>query len=93
MLSWLRVVGARRAVGVSDGLKVEAGIRQGSARNTFLFASVMDSLTHEIRQETPRTVMLADNILICSERREHVKSLEKWRHALGRGEMKISREK
>lgn len=34
------------------------------------FAVVMDSLADEVRQESLRTVMFADDIMICSEIRE-----------------------
>ena len=41
----------RCAVGVMDGLKVEAGLHQGLALSPFLFAMVMDRQTEEVRHE------------------------------------------
>ncbi|KAK3569707.1 hypothetical protein QTP86_003576 [Hemibagrus guttatus] len=35
----------------------------------FLFAIVMDQLSEEVRQESPWTMMFADDIVICSESR------------------------
>ncbi|KAI5088533.1 hypothetical protein C0J45_21105 [Silurus meridionalis] len=58
------------------------------------FWMVMDRLTDEVRQESPWTMMFADDIVICGESREQVeKSLERWRYALERRGMKLSRSK
>ncbi|KAK3517196.1 hypothetical protein QTP70_000864 [Hemibagrus guttatus] len=54
----------------------------------------MDQLSEEVRQESPWTMMFADDIVICSESREQVEeNLERWRFALERRGMKISRSK
>ncbi|KAK3575408.1 hypothetical protein QTP86_026247, partial [Hemibagrus guttatus] len=57
---------------------------------------VQDSgeLSEEVRQESPWTMMFADDIVICSESREQVEeNLERWRFALERRGMKVSRSK
>ncbi|KAK3531629.1 hypothetical protein QTP70_025816, partial [Hemibagrus guttatus] len=55
---------------------------------------VMDQLSEEVRQEFPCTMMFADDIEICSESREQVEeNLERWRFALERRGMKVSRSK
>ncbi|KAK3548432.1 hypothetical protein QTP70_013055 [Hemibagrus guttatus] len=65
---------------------------EGSALSPFLFAIVMDQLSEEVRQESPWTMMFADDIVICSESREQVEeNLERWRFALERRGMKVSR--
>ncbi|KAK3523326.1 hypothetical protein QTP86_029494 [Hemibagrus guttatus] len=88
-----RTVG-RCAVGQTEEFKVEVGLHQGSALNPFLFAIVMDQLSEEVRQEYPWTMMFADDIVICSESREQVEeNLERWRFALERRGMKVSRSK
>ncbi|KAK3544187.1 hypothetical protein QTP86_008290 [Hemibagrus guttatus] len=80
----------RCAVGQTEEFKVEVGLHQGSALSPFLFAMVMDQLSEEVRQESPWTIMFADNIVICSESREQVEeNLERWRFALERRGMKI----
>ncbi|KAK3573579.1 hypothetical protein QTP86_028181 [Hemibagrus guttatus] len=71
----------RCAVGQTEEFKVEVGLHQGSALSPFLFAIVMDQLSEEVRQESPWTMMFADDIVICSESREQVEeNLERWSH-------------
>ncbi|KAK3523528.1 hypothetical protein QTP70_001896 [Hemibagrus guttatus] len=83
-----------RCVGQTEEFKVEVGLHQGSALSPFLFAIVMDQLSEEVRQESPWTMMLADDIVICSESREQVEeNLERWRFALERKGIKVSRSK
>ncbi|KAK3508161.1 hypothetical protein QTP70_015360, partial [Hemibagrus guttatus] len=77
------------AVGQTEEFKVEVGLHQGSALSPFLFAIVMDQLPEEVRQESPWTMMFADDIVICSESREQVEeNIERWRFALERRGMK-----
>ncbi|KAK3514117.1 hypothetical protein QTP70_005116 [Hemibagrus guttatus] len=84
----------RCAVGQTEEFKVEVGLHQGLALSPFLFAIVMDQLSEEVRQESPWTMMFADDIVICSESREQVEeNLERWRFALERRGMKVSRSK
>ncbi|KAK3527894.1 hypothetical protein QTP86_010986 [Hemibagrus guttatus] len=55
---------------------------------------LMDQLSEEVSQESPWTMMFADGIVICSESREQVEeNLERWRFALERRGMKVSRSK
>ncbi|KAK3513451.1 hypothetical protein QTP70_015450, partial [Hemibagrus guttatus] len=78
----------------TEEFKVEVGLHQGSALSPFLFAMVMDQLSEEVRQESPWTMMFADDIVTCSESREQVEeNLERWRFALERRGMKVSRSK
>ncbi|KAK3512256.1 hypothetical protein QTP70_002279 [Hemibagrus guttatus] len=82
----------RCAVGQTEEFNVEVGLHQGPALSPFLFAIVMDQLSEEVRQEYPWTMMFADDIVICSESREQVEeNLERWRFALERRGMKVSR--
>ncbi|KAK3567105.1 hypothetical protein QTP86_009809 [Hemibagrus guttatus] len=84
----------RYAVGQTEEFNVEVGLHQGSALSPFLFAIVMDQLSEEVRQKSPWTMMFADDIVICSESREQVEeNLERWRFALERRGMKVSRSK
>ena len=59
-----------------------------------MFAVVMDRLTDEVREESPWTMMFAEDIVICSESTEQVEEkLERWRYDLERRGMKVSRSK
>ncbi|KAK3543216.1 hypothetical protein QTP70_013686 [Hemibagrus guttatus] len=60
----------RCAVGQTEEFNVEVGLHQGSALSPFLFAIVMNQLSEKVRQESPWTMMFADDIVICSESRE-----------------------
>ncbi|KAK3541912.1 hypothetical protein QTP86_008102 [Hemibagrus guttatus] len=84
----------RCAVDQTEEFKVEVGLHQGLALSPFLFAIVMDQLSEEVRQESPWTMMFADDIVICSESRMQVEeNLDRWRFALERRGMKVSRSK
>ncbi|KAK3570786.1 hypothetical protein QTP86_025427 [Hemibagrus guttatus] len=64
------------------------------SRTVVRCAVVMDQLSEEVRQESPWTMMFADDIVICSESREQVEeNLERWRFVLERRGMKVSRSK
>ncbi|KAK3552523.1 hypothetical protein QTP86_013248 [Hemibagrus guttatus] len=83
----------RCAVGQTEEFKMEVGLHQGSALSPFLFAILIDQLSEEVRQESPWTMMFADDIVICSEREQVEENLERWRFALERRGMKVSRSK
>ena len=84
----------RSAVGMTEWFEVKVGLHQGSALSPFLFAVLMDRLTDGVRQDSPWNMMFADDIVICGETREEVEaSLERWRYALERRGMKVSRSK
>ena len=55
----------RCAVEAKKSFKVKVGLHQGSALSLFLFAVIMERLTNEVRREPPRTMLLADDIVIC----------------------------
>ncbi|KAK3533182.1 hypothetical protein QTP70_013011 [Hemibagrus guttatus] len=62
------------------------------SRTVVRCAVVMDQLSEKVRQESPWTMMFADDIVICSESREQVEeNLERWRFVLERRGMKVSR--
>ena len=69
---------------------MEVGLYHGSALSS-LFAIMLDRLTEEVGQESPWTMMPANDIVICSENREQLEeSLERWKYVLKRREMKAS---
>ena len=84
----------RCAVGTTESFKVKVGLHQGLALSPFLFAVIIDRLLDEVRRESPWTMLLADDIVICEDTREEVeRRLESWRYALEKREMKVSRSK
>ena len=77
---------------MTDGFKMEVGLHQGTSLSPF-FAMVIDKLKDEVRQESPWMMMLADDIVICSESMEQVEeNLQRWRHMLNRRRMKVGSE-
>ena len=76
-------------------------MHHGSALIPFLFAVVMDRLTDEVRQESPRTMFFADDTVVvvvvvvaccCCCCMQVEETLDRWRYTLGRG-LKIIRVK
>ena len=64
---------------------MKVGLHQGSALSSCLFAMVMDRMKDDIREESPWTMMVADDMVICSESKEQVdEKLDSWRYALER---------
>ncbi|XP_070019776.1 uncharacterized protein [Nicotiana sylvestris] len=85
----VRIVG-----GDSGHFPVVTGLHQGSAFSPFLFALVMDALTHHIQGEVPWCMIFADDIVLIDETRGDVNErLEVWRHALESKGFKLSRTK
>ncbi|XP_019251198.1 PREDICTED: uncharacterized protein LOC109230125 [Nicotiana attenuata] len=85
----VRIVG-----GDSEDFPVVMGLHQGSALSHFLFALVMDALTHHIQGDLPWCMLFADDIVLIDESRTGVnKRLEVWRQALESKGFKLSKTK
>ena len=84
----------RSAAGLSEEFRVGVGLHQGSALSPFLFATIMDKLTEDIRKEAPWDMLFADDIVLCRQNlKELEEDLETWRNALERRGLKVSRSK
>ena len=84
----------RCAAGTSEPFAVEVGLLQGSAFSPFLFAIMMDSLTENIRKETPWHMMFGDDVVLCAREKNVLElELEQWVEALEKRGMKVSRAK
>ena len=84
----------RSAAGMTEEFKVGAGLDQGSALSSFLFAIMMVKLTEDIRKNAPWDMLFADDIVLFRQNhRELEDSLEIWRNALERRHLKVSRSK
>ena len=68
---------------------------QPSALTPFLFAIIMDVLTEDVRKSAPWQMMLfADDIVLSAEQRKELEEeFGKWRDALEKRGMKVSRAK
>ena len=84
----------RSSVGETDGFEVKVGLHQGSALSPFIFNIVMDVMTMTVREAVPWSILYADDIVLCAERREDLEvNLERWRTALEERGLRISRSK
>ena len=54
----------RSAAGLTEEIKVDAGLHQGSALSPFLFAIIIDRLTEDIRKDAPWDMLFADDIVL-----------------------------
>ncbi|XP_019261048.1 PREDICTED: uncharacterized protein LOC109239007 [Nicotiana attenuata] len=69
----------RTVGGDSEHFPVIMGLHQGSALSQFLFALVMDALTHHVQGEVPWCMLFADDIVLIEETRSGVNErLEVW---------------
>ena len=84
----------RCGAGTSEAFAVGVGVHQGSALSPFLFATVMDVVTENVRKKAPWTMMFADDIVLCAESERGAEaSLEDWRKALEDRGMRVNRDK
>ena len=84
----------RCAVGKASPFEVDVGVHQGSVLSPFVFATVMDHPTEEVRRETPWNMLFADDVVLVNETREGVEEeLERWRETLESRGLKVSRAK
>ena len=81
----------KTSVGVTDKTTVGVGLHQGSSLSPYLFDMI---LGRGIKEQPPWCMLFADDIVLCSTRREHVeRKLEEWRRAMEERGLKISRKK
>ena len=84
----------RSAPGLTEEFKVGVEIHQGSALSPFVFTTIMDKLTEDIRKDAPWDMLFANDILLSRQNhRELEDDLEIWRNALKRRGLKVSRSK
>lgn len=84
----------RSSVGLTDKFLVRVGLHQGSSLSPYLFNLIMDVLAQGVRDQSPWCMLFADDIVLCSTRREEVeRKLEEWRGAMEDRGLKISRKK
>ncbi|XP_068250804.1 uncharacterized protein [Palaemon carinicauda] len=84
----------RASVGLTGTFEVRVVLHQGSLLNLYLLNIVMDAITERVREQSPWTMLFADDIGVCGETREGLEGrLERWREELESRRLKISRSK
>ncbi|XP_068227991.1 uncharacterized protein [Palaemon carinicauda] len=82
------------SIGLTESFPVNVGLHQVSALSPYLFDLVMDVVTQDIRDQSPWCMFFADDVILCSTRREEVeKKQEEWRREIENRGLKISRKK
>ena len=73
----------KSSVGRTSTIAVRVGLHQGSSLSPYLFNLVMDVLGRGIEEKPSWHMLFADDIVLCSTRREEVeRNLEEWRKAI-----------
>ena len=84
----------RSGTGMTDSFGIEVGLHQGSPLSPFLFNTVFDVLTEDLRVETPCAMIYSVDVILVSESKKGIeRRLDEWRLALERRGMKISKTK
>ena len=84
-----------RACGkVTKDFPISIGLHQGSALSPYLFNLVVDVLTEPIKEEIPKCMLFADDIVLLAESKKEINSkLEIWRQTLELKGLRLSRSK
>ena len=70
------------------------GLHQGSALSPLLFVIMIDVITEEIDEGTPRAMLFADDLVLCDPDRQMMEvRLERWRECMEKNARKASRAK
>jgi hypothetical protein len=84
----------RTEEGQSDRFEVRVGLNQGSTLSPFLFITVMDELTKEMRNQERWELFFADDIAIVADTEEELQArMGQWQITLERQGMKINAQK
>ena len=84
----------KTSIGLTGKITVRVGLHQGSSLSPYLFDMILDVMGRGIKEQPPWCMLFADDILLCSTRRDHVeRKLEEWRTAMEERGLKISRRK
>ena len=82
----------KTSIEVTGKIMVRVGLHDGSSLSPYMFNMILDGTG--IKEQLPWCMLFADDIVLCSTRREHVeRKLEEWRRAMEERGLKISRKK
>ncbi|XP_068222145.1 uncharacterized protein [Palaemon carinicauda] len=80
----------RTSVGFTETFGVGVWLHQGSSLSPYLFNIVIDVITERVREQSPRTKLFADDIVLCDETREELEGkLEIWKEKLESRGLKV----
>ena len=84
----------RTPLGDTKYFSVEVGLHQGSALSSFLFTTILDTITKDIQDDVPWSMLFADNIVLVGEMNEKVnRKLEIWEYNLESNRLPLNRSK
>ena len=88
------IILASTTEGETGETEIEIGLHQGLALSSLLFITIMDIITEDVEEETPRTMLFANDIALSGANCEQVEQrLEFWRTMLEDVGLKLSRKK
>ena len=71
------------SIGLPGKITVTVGLHQGSSLRPYMFDMILDVMGRGIKEQPPWCMLFADDIVMCSTRRDHVeRKLEEWRRAM-----------
>ena len=84
----------KTSIGLTGKITVRVGLHQGSSLSPYLVDMILDVMGPGIKEQPPWCMLFADDIVLCSTRRDHVeRKLEEWRRAMEERGLKVSRRK
>lgn len=78
LIDWIRLLytnatsRVRCSTGTSDSFPVSVGVHQGSALSPLLFILVMDTITRDLQEDIPWTLLYADDVLLAANTKEEL---------------------
>ena len=73
----------KTSIGLTGKITVRVGLHQGSSLSPHLFDMILDVMGRGIKEQPPWCMRCADDIVLCSTRRDHVeRKHEEWRTAM-----------
>ena len=80
--------------GKTEDINIGIGLHQRSALSSLLFIIIMDVVAEGIDENTPWTMLFADDLVLCDGNQQQLEErLEKWRNVMESAGMKLSRSK
>ena len=62
----------KTSIGLTGKITVRVGLHQGSSLSLYLFDIILDMMGRSIKEQPPWCMLLADDIVLCSTRIDHV---------------------